>query len=261
MINAFAKSRRAAWLGGALLGAAAGAATWFWAGTGQNTFTRLLLTALAAFVGVNIALYLARMIATREYQSRLLLLYEQLDPKAFLAAAEPLKNAPMNAGPRSTLLVHLANGWLYAGQPDRALEILNEIPTSPKTPETKGLVLGNQATCWLAQGNPDKAQSCMDELRRLVDSGACGKDFSAKARHTLAYLELCLAIHRGKRVNLQALEKDFETSRSPFHKLDVQYRLALAARRCGDAERCARAQEYVSNFGQKTAYPVLLREK
>ena len=59
MINAFAKSRRAAWLGCALLGAAAGAATWFWAGTGQNTFTRLLLTALAAFVGVNIALYLA----------------------------------------------------------------------------------------------------------------------------------------------------------------------------------------------------------
>lgn len=260
MINAFSKSRRMAWLGGAVLGLVAAAVAWLGlAEAGQGMGTRLLLAALAAFVGVNIAVYFARMLATREYQSRLLLLYEQLDPRAFLEAVEPLQKARLNPSTRSTLLVHIANGWLWAGQPDRALEILDGIQPPEKALETRGLVLGNQATCWLAQGNTDRAQYCMDQLRALTADKACSKEFSLKARHTLAYLELCMNLQRGKQVDVRVLEKDFEASRSPLHKLDVQYRLALAARKKGDETLYASAREYVLQQGAKTVLPERLR--
>ncbi len=260
MINAFAKSRRTAWIGGIVLGLVAGAGVWLaLSGSDQSIFNRVLLAALAAFVGVNIAVYLARMIAAREYQSRLLLLYENLDPEAFLAAAGPLENAPMDASSRCTLMVHLANGWLYAGKTDRAMEILESIQLPDKALAARGLVLSNKATCWLAQGNPDRAQSCMDQLRELLKDKACSKEFSAKARHALAYLQICMDLSRGKRVNLSVLENDFEANHSPFHRLDVQYRIALAARKSGDMSRFESARDYVEKNGAKTVFPSLLK--
>lgn len=259
MINAFKESRRIAWFGGAGLGLIAGAGVWLMLKeTGQTSFQRVLLAAVAAFVGINIAIYLARMVATRNYQSRLLLLYEDLDPEAFLKATEPLKNMPMNPSVRCTLLVHLANGWLYAGKADRALEILNDIKVPKKALASKGLILSNQATCWLAENKPEKAQQCMEELKRLVKDKTCSKEFSTKARHTLSYLQVCLDICRGKRVDVRILEQDFEKSRLPFHRLDVQYRIAMVARKNGDAVRFKKAQDYIREKGAKTAFPQLL---
>ena len=87
MINAFPKSRCVAWTGGAVLGAAAGISAWLYmAGRAASLFNRAIVALLAAFIAVNIALYIARLMAAREYQKRLLLLYEALDPSAFLQA-------------------------------------------------------------------------------------------------------------------------------------------------------------------------------
>lgn len=92
MINAFPKSRCVAWTGGAVLGAAAGISAWLYmAGRAASLFNRAIVALLAAFIAVNIALYIARLMAAREYQKRLLLLYEALDPSAFLQALLPLR--------------------------------------------------------------------------------------------------------------------------------------------------------------------------
>lgn len=259
MINAFAKSRRMAWFGGAALGVAAGAGAWLLLAKEEaSLFNRILLVILAAFVGANIAVYLARMIAAREYQSRLLLLYEQLDPQAFLKAVEPLQKAALDQSSKCNLLVHMANGWLYAGNTEKALEILDGISLPDKALSARGLVLSNQAACWLAQGNADKAQFCMDQLKTLLASKECDKAFADKARHGLAYLQICMDLRRGKRVERAVLEKDFSTSRSPFHRLDVQYRIALSARKAGDKACFEQAREYVLQHGAKTVFPSLL---
>lgn len=259
MINAFKDSRRIAWIGGIILGLAAGAGGWFLLqGSDQPLLHRGILAALATFVGANIAVYFARVIATRNYQSRLLLLYENLDPSAFLAAVEPLAKAPMGSSARCTLLVHLANGWLYAGEPDQAMKILDNIQLPEKAVASRGLVLSNQATCWLAKGNLDKAQKCMDDLKKLLHNKACNKEFAAKARHALSYLQMCVDIGRKKKVDLSILEQDFEKNPSPFHRLDVQYRIALAARRAGDTARLEKAQAYIREHGGKTVFVQLL---
>ena len=118
MINAFPKSRCVAWTGGAVLGAAAGISAWLYmAGRAASLFNRAIVALLATFIAVNIALYIARLMAAREYQKRLLLLYEALDPSAFLQALLPLRKKRMDASNRCTTLVHIANGYLYGGQP------------------------------------------------------------------------------------------------------------------------------------------------
>ena len=126
MINAFPQSRRAAWPGGAVVGAAAGISAWLYmAGRAASLFNRAIVALLAAFIAVNIALYIARLMAAREYQKRLLLLYEALDPSAFLQALLPLRKKRMDASNRCTTLVHIANGYLYGGQPQQALAVLS----------------------------------------------------------------------------------------------------------------------------------------
>ena len=128
MINAFPKSRCVAWTGGAVLGAAAGISAWLYmAGRAASLFNRAIVALLAAFIAVNIALYIARLMAAREYQKRLLLLYEALDPSAFLQALLPLRKKRMDASNRCTTLVHIANGYLYGGQPQQALAVLEDV--------------------------------------------------------------------------------------------------------------------------------------
>lgn len=160
MINAFPKSRCVAWTGGAVLGAAAGISAWLYmAGRAASLFNRAIVALLAAFIAVNIALYIARLMAAREYQKRLLLLYEALDPSAFLQALLPLRKKRMDASNRCTTLVHIANGYLYGGQPQQALAVLEDVQPPEKALEMRGLVAGNKATCFLAAGEMDRAQT------------------------------------------------------------------------------------------------------
>lgn len=208
MINAFPKSRCVAWTGGAVLGAAAGISAWLYmAGRAASLFNRAIVALLAAFIAVNIALYIARLMAAREYQKRLLLLYEALDPSAFLQALLPLRKKRMDASNRCTTLVHIANGYLYGGQPQQALAVLEDVQPPEKALEMRGLVAGNKATCFLAAGEMDRAQTAMDELRRIAADRSCKKEFVQKARHTLGYLQLCMDIARGRHADVGALQK------------------------------------------------------
>lgn len=257
MIGAFQNSRRIAWIGGIVLGAAAALGMWLvldQAGSGMQA-NRLLLAAVAAFVGVNIAIYIARMVAVREYQTRLLYLYEEINPKKMLDAVRPLTEKRMDASSRCTMLVHLANAHLYAGQPEQALALLNTVQPPDKALAMRGLVIGNRATCYLWQSELEKADAEMDALRALIANPSCKKEFAVKARHTLGYLQLCRDIRQKKRINLDALNKDCETSRAPLHTLDAQYHLALAHKARNDAAAFAQAKAYVAQHGQHTALP------
>lgn len=202
---------------------------------------------------------IARLMAAREYQKRLLLLYEALDPSAFLQALLPLRKKRMDASNRCTTLVHIANGYLYGGQPQQALAVLEDVQPPEKALEMRGLVAGNKATCFLAAGEMDRAQTAMDELRRIAADRSCKKEFVQKARHTLGYLQLCMDIARGRHADVGALQKDFESSRAPLHRLDVQYRIALALRHRGDRTGMEKSREYLLENSGGTCYGELAR--
>ena len=81
----------------------------------------------------------------------------------------------MDASNRCTTLVHIANGYLYGGQPQQALAVLEDVQPPEKALEMRGLVAGNKATCFLAAGEMDRAQTAMDELRRIAADRSCKK--------------------------------------------------------------------------------------
>lgn len=184
---------------------------------------------------------------------------EALDPSAFLQALLPLRKKRMDASNRCTTLVHIANGYLYGGQPQQALAVLEDVQPPEKALEMRGLVAGNKATCFLAAGEMDRAQTAMDELRRIAADRSCKKEFVQKARHTLGYLRLCMDIARGRHADVGALQKDFESSRAPLHRLDVQYRIALALRHRGDRTGMEKSREYLLENSGGTCYGELAR--
>lgn len=82
----------------------------------------------------------------------------------------------MDASNRCTTLVHIANGYLYGGQPQQALAVLEDVQPPEKALEMRGLVAGNKATCFLAAGEMDRAQTAMDELRRIAADRSCKRN-------------------------------------------------------------------------------------
>lgn len=259
MIRAFPKSRLTALLGCPLAAVAAGLVTWLLlAQRSMEPQSRVVVTVLVMFVAANLPLFFARILAAKAYQERLLYLYEELDPVKFLDALQPLQNMPMSPSDRCTLQVHLANGYLYAGQPERALEILDGIAPPDNALQMRGLILSNRSTCLLMADRLDEAQKAMNELKVLLRDKNCKKEFVEKAHHTLGYQQLCMDIARRKLTDIPMLERDFEQSRAPLHKLDVQYRLALAYQNRHQEDGYQRAKEYVQTFGDKTALPSLL---
>ena len=255
MIHAFPKSKWIAWGGGGLFGIIAVIIAWRWIKTRQmGLMNQVLVVGLIAFIAVNVAIYIARIVAMKEYQQKLLLLYRDLDPQAFLKTVEPLKTVRMDAANHCTLLVHVANGYLYAGQPQKALEILSQVQPPEKALEMKGLVASNQATSLLAVGKIDEAQKVIQELKQIVADKNCKKEFVLKARHALGYLQICIDTAKGKHVNMEVLQKDFESCKAPLHQLDVLYQIALVQRRNKDKQGLEKSKNYLRTHSGKTCY-------
>lgn len=139
-----------------------------------------------------------------------------------------------------------------------AEQVQEQIAPPDNALQMRGLILSNRSTCLLMANRLDEAQKAMNELTVLLRDKNCKKEFVEKARHTLGYQQLCMDIARRKPMDVPMLERDFEQSRAPLHKLDVQYRLALAYRNQHQEDGYRRAKEYVQTFGDKTALPSLL---
>lgn len=258
MISAFHKSRLIAWVGGISLGGVAAVIAYLLLRERLAGFSLLAVPALSAFVAANIAVYAARIVSTKEYHTLLLFLYEELNPQKLLDALLSLLERRISPQERCTLMVHIANGHLYAGDPHAALDTLDSIPAPEQALELRGQVAGNKAACHLALGDLKSAQLDLDALRLISGHKACKRELSLKLRRTVAYLQCSLDIQRNKNVDLALLEKDYESCRAPLHKLDVAYRLALLSLRNGDEAKFTQYRDYVAEHGAKTALPALL---
>ena len=80
----------------------------------------------------------------------------------------------------------------------------------------------------LASGQLNQAEELLRQLHRLIEQKECTKEFSQRMRRAIAYQNLGLAIQKGEKIDVSILERDFSTSHSPLHKLDVQYQVQMA---------------------------------
>ena len=229
MIHFFRASRMTA-VWGSAAGAFAGAAA-AWAFYPGDRGTKAVLALVAAALAVNVCLYIAKIISVRRYQEILLLLYEKLDPEAFLAQALPLLDRKAGTVDRVTHAAHVANGYLAKGDPDAAIALLKRQQVPEQAAALRGLVASNLGTACLQKGDRTGAVAALEELKQVVCSRHCKEKFREKARRIIAYQQLCLDVLDGKRGGLKELEKDYESTKSPFHKLSAGRFLEKAAGR------------------------------
>lgn len=235
MIRYFKESRRTAVLGSVLGAAVCAAAAWFLY-TGEMS-TRIILVVVAAAMAVNVAVYVAKLIATRRYQEILLLLYEKMEPRAFLDAALPILDVKAGTADRVTHAAHVANGYLALGMAGEAADLLERQQVPDQARALKGLIYSNLGTAYLQMEDRQRAAGALEGLRAVAADPKCKEKFRQKARHIIAYQQLCLEVLDGKNTPRQALEKDYETSKSNLHKANAAMFLMKIYRRTGEREK------------------------
>lgn len=238
MIRYFKESRRTAVFGSVFGAVVCAAAAWFLY-TGEMS-TRIILMAAAALLAVNVAVYAAKLTAVRRYQEILLLLYEKMEPQAFLDAALPILDIKAGTADRVTHAAHVANGYLALGKAKEAAELLERQQVPEQARALKGLVYANLGTAYLQMEDRQKAAGALTGLRAVAADPKCKEKFRQKARHIIAYQQLCLEVLDGKNSPRQALEKDYESSRSPFHKANAACFLKKIYERTGEREKAER---------------------
>lgn len=251
MIRFFKASRMTAVLG-SLAGAAAGAgAAWLlYPGDGA---TRAVLMLVAAALALNVFLYIAKIVAVRRYQEILLLLYEKLDPEAFLAQALPILDRKAKTADRVTHAAHVANGYLAQGEADLAIALLKRQQVPDQAAALRGLIASNLGTACLQKGDRAGASAALKELKQVVASPNCKEKFREKARRIIAYQQICLDILNGKTGGIKALEQDYETAKSPFHKMNAGMFLAGAYERMGEREKGEQMRRSVGKLRETAA--------
>lgn len=246
MEKAFKKSRQAV-IKSLLAGLALGVlAVFYMYRVREAGILRALLPfPVVLLVSFFIGRYLARLLAVREYQTVMALLYEGLRAEEFVQTVETLLKNPMEPVAKTTTLAHLANGYAALGRFEDAHRILEQTDLPDEAVALRGLLLNNLVACLLLEGRQQEAKRRQAELRALLADERCKEDFRKKAQSSLAYQDICLNIYKGRASDLAALERDFQSSRNELHRLEVKWYLAIAYRQKGDRERFTAARDYV----------------
>lgn len=246
----FNKSRMTARVGGAISAAAGFSAAFFLLAGRLSVFQRFAVSFAVSFAAVNTVLYIARLVAIREYQDRLCRLYNDLNPTDFLDGMLPLTEIKTDISTHTITLVHIANGYLASGKSEKAQTLLRSIALPDHAVELRGLVLSNLVSCCLQQEDCGTAQKIMNELKLLITDKRCKPRMSKKIRHALAYQTICMHVLQGNNSDCGRLEKDFMSSRNPLHRVNVQLQLARIYLRLGDLNKFDDARQYILEHGK-----------
>lgn len=259
MIRAFRKSRRIMYLAGIPLSAIAVVVAWFILGKHSGTMAiRAMASLLAGIIAYSVVAMLCRVIAMGEYQNLLLPFYKDLDPAAMLSNLDAIAPKKLSEGERIMLSIHKANGYLYLGDTEKALSLLSYDSIKEKDLNNRYLVLGTLSSIYLMKGDENKIRETIDSLKSIIAMNKCSKDLSMRVRRVISYVELCMAIRKGRKCDISALENDFNSCKIPIHKLDVAYYMALYLKMHKKADGASKYIDYIKTEGKKTVYPALL---
>lgn len=261
MIRAFKKSRKIMYAVGIPLSFTAVTAAWFiLQNYTETSVMRALVSLLSGIVFFSIAVMVCRVIAMSEYQDLLIPFYKELDPGRMLSNLEAVDLKKLSEGERIMLSIHKANGYLYLGDTEKALSLLDYDSLKEKDLNNRYLVLGTLSSIYLMKYDEDKVNELLCSLKSIAASAKCPRDLSMRVRRVISYVELCSAIRKRKKCDTAPLEKDFASSRVPVHKLDAAYYLALYLSTHKRAQEASEYIEYINGEGGKTIYPSLLEK-
>ncbi len=207
---------------------------------------KIPLSILTGTIILSIFIYSARIYALKKYQSILLELYENANPKKFLIEAEPLLERRLNITDRITLKVHIANAHMTLGNNSEAIKLL----TAERLPENayalRGLILCNIISALLNEDDTKKAKNEIKNLEIIISNPKCPKDFKEKARRTIAFFEIRLK--KLLETDVEILKASLSKTKSSVYTITVLSLLAKYYYDKKDTEGLNTIQEKVEKF-------------
>ncbi len=247
MIFYFKKSRNAAIIWSIILTVAG---YMIWTLLFENNIKPQMAYLLVPVISVYIAFYIGKVVSYKKYQEVLLLLYGSLEVDRFILEGEKLLQARISKKEKCLLALHLSNGYLAAGAFDRAKDILNQnMPLAKRFGSS--MEFSSNLIAALIQSNEIKAASAaISDLKQAV-STENNKDKKLRLQKTLAYQQACLETAKGNNEYLDVLEKDYLSSKSILHKINVSRYLVELYQRTGKKEEGKQVIDYVLEHGNQ----------
>lgn len=205
---------------------------------------------LVPVISVYISVYIGKVMAYKSYQEVLLLLYEKLDIAGFILEGEKLFQARISNKEKGLLALHLSNGYIAAGEFEKAKNILSQNKILAKQFSLEMEFSSNIIAAFIQNHEIKEAEDGILDLKKAV-SGEKDKEKKIKIQKTLAYQQACLETVKGSNSYLNVLEKDYCSSKSVLHKISVSRYLLELYQRMENKEKRKQVMDYVLEHGNK----------
>ena len=148
------------------------------------------------------------------------------------------------------MIQHLSNGYIAAGDFNKAKNILmNYMPIAEKLGAGKEFS-SNIISAMIQNKETKQATNAIWDLKKAV-SFEKDKDKKLRLQKTLAYQQACLETIKGSNKYRDVLEKDFISSKSILHKLNVSRYLIELYKADGNEEKRKKIVDYIKENGNQ----------
>lgn len=216
----------------------------------KNYSSILIIYILVPVISMYISLYIGKLMSYKIFQEILLLLYEKLEVERFIIEVESMLQARISKKERCLLIQHLSNGYIAAGDFNKAKNILMDyMPIAEKLGAGKEFS-SNIISAMIQNKETKQATNAIWDLKKAV-SFEKDKDKKLRLQKTLAYQQACLETIKGSNKYKDVLEKDFITSKSILHKLNVSRYLIELYKADGNEEKRKKIVDYIKENGNQ----------
>ncbi len=207
----------------------------------------------------------ALLLAGAENLRRLSVLYNDMDPRAFLAAYEPLLAVKgLSWLDRRTVTNHLANAYAFSGDFDAAVLLLEKCETPSRGRRrfnAAALKAGNLCSIALLARDPDGAERALRELDGIIAEARAGRaPLSDSFLRNRRVQEAALSLLRGKAVPSSLLRQELAESANLLARTRLRLLLAETLAAEGDEEGAREQLDLVEEAGGATILTRRARE-
>lgn len=200
---------------------------------------------LILIFGLFAARFVAEYMGLKQHQKILAILYYGKDPVSFIQVYENLVSGKkLVDNIRFTMQSHLVNGYIAAGEFDKALESLDHMPKLAAVNEAygKSLIAGNRCLVYCMQDDLENAERYYDEFISYGES-ITRKQSRSSYIESKATLTTRIKMLKGKSSKQDAydLRERLKSQITPYQKAEIQYllgRVYLVLKENAFAQNC-----------------------
>lgn len=206
--------------------------------------------AIVPCISVYASLYIGKLIAYKSYQEILLLLYQKLDLEKFIKELETMIQTRISKKDKCLLVLHLSNGYIAAGDFIKAKSILIEYMSIAEKCRINLEFYSNLISALIQNKEIKQADIVISDLKNAICNEK-SKDKKLRLQKTLAYQQACLEVMKGSNIYCDVLEKDYLSSKSILHKLNVSRYLIMLYKTSENEEKRKQIIDYILKYGNQ----------